>query len=42
MPSITKPELVLDFATLTGSAMRLGKEAAVVMGTADKSKKKIP
>ncbi|WP_299760807.1 leucyl aminopeptidase [uncultured Pontibacter sp.] len=30
------PELVLDFATLTGSAMRaIGKEAAVAMGTAD-------
>ncbi|ARS34649.1 leucyl aminopeptidase family protein [Pontibacter actiniarum] len=29
------PELVLDFATLTGSAMRaIGKEAAVAMGTA--------
>lgn len=36
-----KPELVLDFATLTGSAMRaIGKEASVVMGTADKSIKK--
>lgn len=29
------PELVLDFATLTGSAMRaIGKEASVAMGTA--------
>ncbi|HPN19422.1 MAG TPA: leucyl aminopeptidase [Chitinophagales bacterium] len=36
-----KPELVLDFATLTGSAMRaIGKEASVMMGTADKSTKK--
>ena len=36
-----KPELVLDFATLTGSAMRaIGKEASVMMGTADKSIKK--
>ncbi len=36
-----KPELVLDFATLTGSAMRaIGKEAAVIMGTADKDAKK--
>lgn len=36
-----KPELVLDFATLTGSAMRaIGKEAAVIMGTADKKTKK--
>lgn len=35
------PELVLDFATLTGSAMRaIGREAAVIMGTADKSMKK--
>ncbi|GAB3812717.1 hypothetical protein GCM10028895_04060 [Pontibacter rugosus] len=30
-----EPELVLDFATLTGSAMRaIGKQAAVAMGTA--------
>lgn len=36
-----KPELVLDFATLTGSAMRaIGKEASVIMGTADKEVKK--
>ncbi len=36
-----KPELVLDFATLTGAAMRaIGKEACVIMGTADKSIKK--
>lgn len=36
-----KPELVLDFATLTGSAMRaIGKEASVIMGTADKETKK--
>lgn len=36
-----KPELVLDFATLTGSAMRaIGKEASVMMGTADKDIKK--
>ena len=36
-----KPELVLDFATLTGAAMRaIGKEASVVMGTADKNFKK--
>lgn len=36
-----KPELVLDFATLTGSAMRaIGKEAAVVMGTCPKDIKK--
>jgi leucyl aminopeptidase len=36
-----KPELVLDFATLTGSAMRaIGKEAAVVMGTCSKEIKK--
>jgi leucyl aminopeptidase len=35
------PELVLDFATLTGSAMRaIGREASVVMGTADKATKK--
>lgn len=35
------PELVLDFATLTGSAMRaIGKEAAVIMGNADKTIKK--
>jgi leucyl aminopeptidase len=36
------PELVLDFATLTGSAMRaIGKEASVVMGTADKRIRKL-
>ncbi len=36
-----KPELVLDFATLTGAAMRaIGKEASVIMGTADKATKK--
>ena len=36
-----KPELVLDFATLTGAAMRaIGKEASVIMGTAEKSIKK--
>ncbi|MEN9447419.1 MAG: hypothetical protein RJA25_709 [Bacteroidota bacterium] len=36
-----KPELVLDFATLTGSAMRaIGKEASVIMGTADDNTKK--
>ena len=36
-----KPELVLDFATLTGSAMRaIGKEASVIMGTASKEIKK--
>lgn len=36
-----QPELVLDFATLTGAAMRaIGKEACVVMGTAEKSIKK--
>lgn len=36
-----KPELVLDLATLTGSALRaIGKEAAVIMGTADKETKK--
>jgi len=36
-----KPELVLDFATLTGSAMRaIGKEASVIMGNAEKSIKK--
>jgi leucyl aminopeptidase len=36
-----KPELVLDFATLTGSAMRaIGREAAVVMGTCSKDVKK--
>ena len=36
-----KPELVLDFATLTGSAMRaIGKEACVAMGTADKEVRK--
>jgi leucyl aminopeptidase len=30
-----KPELVLDFATLTGSAMRaIGREASVIMGNA--------
>jgi leucyl aminopeptidase len=35
------PELVLDFATLTGSALRaIGKEASVVMGTAEKTIKK--
>jgi leucyl aminopeptidase len=35
------PELVLDFATLTGSAMRaIGREASVIMGTADKNYKK--
>lgn len=36
-----KPELVLDFATLTGSALRaIGKEASVMMGTADKDVKR--
>jgi leucyl aminopeptidase len=36
-----KPELVLDFATLTGSALRaIGKEASVIMGTAGKDVKK--
>ena len=36
-----EPELVLDFATLTGSAVRaIGKEASVIMGTADKATKK--
>ncbi|MDB5228310.1 MAG: peptidase [Bacteroidota bacterium] len=36
-----KPELVLDFATLTGSALRaLGREASVIMGNADKFYKK--
>ncbi|MFN8284886.1 MAG: leucyl aminopeptidase [Chitinophagales bacterium] len=36
-----KPELVMDFATLTGAALRaIGKEAAVVMGTAEKTIKK--
>ncbi len=36
-----KPELVLDFATLTGSAVRaIGREASVIMGTADKEYKK--
>ncbi len=36
-----KPELVLDFATLTGSAMRaIGKEASVMMGNAGKDIKK--
>ncbi len=35
------PELVLDFATLTGAALRaIGKEAGVVMGNAEKSIKK--
>ncbi len=35
-----KPELVLDFATLTGSASStLGKHGIVCMGTADESKK---
>lgn len=36
-----QPELVLDFATLTGSSMRaIGKEAGVVMGTAEETIKK--
>lgn len=35
------PELVIDLATLTGAAIRaVGKEAAVVMGNADKKIKK--
>lgn len=36
-----KPELVIDLATLTGAAIRaVGKEAAVVMGNADKKIRK--
>jgi leucyl aminopeptidase len=36
-----KPELVIDLATLTGSALRaIGKEASVCMGTAEKEQKR--